>query len=266
MPRIGEALLLRLSRSPDSPQYAGGTDRANIDNSLEFLLKTVPDFASLVQGRRVLDFGCGKGFQSAALARDLGCEVIGLDLERPMLQESWRELQEQLQLSNLVFTTDPPADPVDVVFSCSSFEHFSDPQYILSEMARLTRPDGHVVITFAEPWLSPRGSHMDSFTRLPWVNLLFSEQTVMNVRSRFKNDGATRYEDVQGGLNRMTVARFESLMRSSGLEVCSLRLFPVKGLPVVKHVPVLRELLTAAASCVLKKSASPVDVDVALPA
>ena len=97
---------------------------------------------------------------------------------------------------------------------------------------------------------------MDGFTRLPWVSLLFHERTVMNVRSRYRSDGARRYEDVEGGLNRMSVTRFERLMRESGLQIQSLRLFPVKGLPVVSRLPIVRELMTAAASCVLQRTSS----------
>ena len=42
-------------------------------------------------------------------------------------------------------------------------------------------------------------------------------------------------------------------MRDSGLRVRTLRLIPVKGLPYVSRVPLLRELLTAACSAVLEK-------------
>jgi hypothetical protein len=92
---------------------------------------------------------------------------------------------------------------------------------------------------------------MDGFTRLPWVNLLFPERDVMAVRSLYRHDGATRYEDIEGGLNRMTVARFERLMQESGMRVESLRLFSVKGLPAVTKIPIVRELMTAACSAVL---------------
>jgi hypothetical protein len=74
---------------------------------------------------------------------------------------------------------------------------------VLDEMRLAACPGGCVLITFFEPWLSPYGSHMSHFTRVPWINVLFSERTVMNVRSLFRSDGATRYEDVEGGLNRI---------------------------------------------------------------
>lgn len=39
-----------------------------------------------------------------------------------------------------------------------------------------------LLITFGCPWLSPYGSHMHFFTKMPWINVFFSETTVMRVR------------------------------------------------------------------------------------
>jgi hypothetical protein len=93
---------------------------------------------------------------------------------------------------------------------------------------------------------------MGAFTRMPWVNLLFSESTVMRVRSLFRDDGATRYEEVKGGLNRMTLRRFERIIRESGLLLEWRRYYAVQGLPIVHRIPGLREFLTASVACVLR--------------
>src|SRR5581483_5364790 len=222
---IGERVLLKFCRPVDSPPYPGGTDRATIDNALDFLKKTVPDFLGLIRGKSILDFGCGYGQQAAALVLAGAANVTGLDLPRPDLQARWSQI-EGLGLKNLRLTTSRPDGLFDVVLSCSSFEHFSDPAAILQQMREYARPGGLVIVSFAEPWLSPRGSHADGFTRLPWVNVFFSEKTVLRVRSRYKNDGAQRYEDVEGGLNRMTVRRFENLMRTSGMTIREIHAFP----------------------------------------
>jgi SAM-dependent methyltransferase len=249
--RLDEKILISIARPVDAPDYPGATARMNLDNALDFLLKTVPDFLEIVRGKEVLDFGCGQGFQAAALIKRGVCKrVVGLDLPRQFLFDHWKQFE---GTPGLHLTTTIPAEKVDVVFSCSSFEHFEDPLARLEDMIRLTRPGGYVVITFAEPWFSPRGSHTSNWTRLPWVNLLFREDTVMRVRSRYRSDGATRYEDVEGGLNRMTINRFEELMRNSGLKIENLRLYSTKELPLVTRIPIVRELLTSAASCVLRK-------------
>jgi SAM-dependent methyltransferase len=250
-PTLSTFLLSKFCRPVDSVEYAAGSTRLTVANSLDFLLKSTPGFLDLVRGRKVLDFGCGMGMQSAALAKHHGCDVTGVDLDRPVVRKGWERMR--LVAPSVKFTTDLQNERFDVVFSCSAFEHFDDPKAILDLMIDRCAPGGRIIISFAEPWYSPRGSHMDGFCRLPWLNVLFPESAIMAVRSRYRDDGATRYEDVEGGLNRMTVARFERLMRESGCEIESLRLIPVRGLPLVSRIPVLRELFTASASCVLRK-------------
>ena len=250
---LDERILTALSRAPGAPDYPGGTLRTNIDNSLDFIIKTVPGFPELIDGKEVLDFGCGWGIQAAALARANARQVVGIDLPRPILEAQWAE-RTNLGLKNLFYTTDLPKERLfDVVLSCSAFEHFSDPAYILELMRQRCKPGGVVIITFAEPWWSPRGSHSDFFTRVPWVNVLFSEETVMKVRSRYRSDGAKRYEDIEGGLNRLTLAKFTKIIQESGMKVRRLDFFPVKGLPLVSQIPLVREYLTAAASCILER-------------
>lgn len=41
----------------------------------------------------------------------------------------------------------------------------------------------------------------------------------MAVWSRSRSDGAERYEDVESGLNRMSLRKFDRLLKSSGLSV-----------------------------------------------
>ena len=132
-------------------------------------------------------------------------------------------------------------------------EHFTDPAGMVELMRQAAKPDGVVVISFAEPWFGPRGSHFDAFSRLPWVNLLFSEQTVMRVRSHFRSDGAVRYEDIQGGLNRMSIAKFERIIRNSGMKCEFFRVYITKRIPPLHHIPVAREVFAAAAACILRK-------------
>src|SRR5688572_12332417 len=136
---ISERIMLRFCKDPSDPDYPSGTSRATVENALDFLIKTVPQFPHLVRGKEVLDFGCGFGHQATCLASKFGADVVGLDLPRQNLMEHWAKLKGQYPLPNLTLTTELPPDRLfDVVYSCSSFEHFSDPVEILSMMkARL---------------------------------------------------------------------------------------------------------------------------------
>jgi ubiquinone/menaquinone biosynthesis C-methylase UbiE len=247
---LGERLLLALSRQPGTADYAGGTLKTDAGNALKFLEKTVPGFREEIKGKKVLDFGSGFGWQAIAMAKAGARQVVGVDIRLNTSRERARQEGVADQVSFCQSVEEAGSD-FDVVVSCSAFEHFDDPEGILKIMASSVRPGGKIIISFAEPWWSPRGSHSNFFTRLPWVNVWFSEKTVMRVRSRFRSDGAQRYQDVQGGLNRMTVARFERIIRHSGLKVHYLKLWACKGLPLVTKIPVLREGFTAAVACIL---------------
>ena len=141
----------------------------------------------------------------------------------------------------------------DIVISQNSIEHFRDPQNILNTMKDLLKPGGRIMIIFGPPWYAPYGSHMHYFTKIPWVNIIFSEKTVMNVRAHFRNDGATKYEDVESGLNKMSVRRFEKIIESSKTKVYSKRYRCVKGLNFLSYAPFLRELFINQIDCVLVK-------------
>jgi 2-polyprenyl-3-methyl-5-hydroxy-6-metoxy-1,4-benzoquinol methylase len=251
---MAERLLMSLCHDPQAQDYAGGTVLTKVDNALYFLTKTVPGFRSLIAGK-VLDFGCGWGHQAVAMVKYGGAtEVTGLDLQ-------WHDQARQLAATHgcsdrVRFLSSLAPDEIgtfDIALSCSSMEHFADPAGMVELMRQAIKPGGAVVISFAEPWYGPRGSHFDAFSRLPWVNLLFSERTVLNVRSHFRSDGARRYEDVPGGLNRMSIAKFERIIGASGMKCEFRRVYIAKGLPLLQHVPVARELLASAAACVLRK-------------
>jgi SAM-dependent methyltransferase len=249
---IGERLLLRFCRPVNAPDYEGGTARVEADPScaLDFVERTVPGFANLVAGKTVCDYGCGYGYQALAMATRGAAEVAAFDLPRPELIRRWRQI-ETMQYP-IHFSSDRPTRAIyDLILSCSAFEHYRDPETELRRMIELCRPGGRVVVTFAEPWFSPRGSHMDGMTRLPWVNLLFSERTMLRVRARYRPDAAASLEETEDGLNRMTVARFERIVRRSGQKIEFLKLYAVRRMPLVTRIPVLRELLTSAAACVL---------------
>ncbi|MEU6259432.1 class I SAM-dependent methyltransferase [Streptomyces sp. NPDC047043] len=56
-----------------------------------------------------------------------------------------------------------PDGVADVCFSSNVLEHVADPETFLSEMVRVTRPDGLIYLSFTN-WLSPWGGHETA----PW--------------------------------------------------------------------------------------------------
>ena len=255
---LAERLLQWMSRTPGSADYPTVGTVHTIDAAFKQLTDPFPDLTDFTRGRHVLDLGCGLGYQAVAVARDGAARVVGVDINRAGLENGRKAAAAAGVADRVSFAERVGPDQrgtFDVVLSLNSMEHFADPAAMLGMMADALRPGGQLLITFSPPWYAPYGSHMYFFTRLPWVHLVFSERTVMAVRSRYRSDGARAYAEVEGGLNRMSVRKFTRLVRDSGLVVRSFRTDPVKGLPLVTRVPGLRELVTNRITCRLERPA-----------
>lgn len=254
---FGERLLLALSRTPGTPDYPITTSQYTLGNALDFVKTMLPGLKQTVFDKTILDFGCGPGWQAVAIYKEWGArQVVGIDINDNWLACGQALAQRESCNESVIFAHEIPQQfngNFDVAMSIGSFEHFGDPASILDGLTKAIKPGGRVVVTFAEPWYSHSGSHMSFFTRVPWVNLWFSEKTVMSVRSRFRDDGATRYHEVEGGLNQMTLRKFEAIVKSSGLSVEYLKFHTTKGLPFVDKIPGLREFFVSAVACILRR-------------
>ncbi len=209
-------------------------------------LEAMKEFA----GRRVLDFGCGDGHESVALAQAGASEVIGLDI-RPEALETARKRAAAAGVQDRCRFVLEYSEPADYVVSIDAFEHFADPASILRAMHGLLVPGGKVLASFGPTWYHPLGGHLFS-SMLPWGHLIFSEQALIQWRNDFKKDGAKKFENVPGGLNRMTIARFERLVRNSPFRSWQLDLVPIRKLQPL-HNRLTREFTTALVRCRLER-------------
>jgi hypothetical protein len=77
---------------------------------------------------------------------------------------------------------------------------------------------------------------------------VFTEKALIRWRSDFKSDGATRFHEVEGGLNQMTVRRFEQLVRHSDFEFERFQAVPIRKLRWLAN-RATREFTTAVVRC-----------------
>jgi len=207
------------------------------------------NFDSAIRGADVLDFGCGFGYQTIALAKLGARTATGVEIEPGQLAAAIARGAATGLPVKFSATLD---GSYDVIYSQNSFEHFLDPDQICADLRDHLRPGGKLYITFAPPWLAPYGAHLSFFTKLPWVHLLFREPVIMAVRSNYRNDPARTYTEC--GLGKMTIKRFEQTVKRSGLRMEFCRYDCVRGLNVLARVPVLRELFINCVSCILTRS------------
>jgi 2-polyprenyl-3-methyl-5-hydroxy-6-metoxy-1,4-benzoquinol methylase len=200
-----------------------------------------------LKGKSVIDFGCGEGKESVELAQAGAACVIGLDNRESILQRARQNAAAAGVAEKCEFVTDY-LGMVDAVISLDAFEHFSDPAGVLKKMQQLLKPGGVVYISFGPSWYHPRGGHL--FSMIPWAHIIFSEKALIRWRNDVRNDGATKFSEVEGGLNQMTIARFEQLVRGTSFKVEYIEAAPIRKLRFF-HNRLTREFFTAVVRCKL---------------
>jgi SAM-dependent methyltransferase len=221
------------------PMSDGNPYAARGQSKLSVLLG--PKIFEELAGKIVLDYGCGEGETCIELAERGVARSIGLDIQDALLARA-RERAERRGVADKCSFVSSVQEKVDVVLSMDAFEHFDDPAAVLREMAALLRPGGYAVIEFGPTWFHPLGGHL--FSVFPWAHLLFTEKALIRWRSDFKSDGATRFNEVAGGLNRMTIARWERLVSESPLKFLTSELVAIRRLRPL-HNRLTREFFTA---------------------
>lgn len=219
-------------RSPDLLAETG--DKSKLD-----LLGS--NFLSKIPGKTVIDFGCGVGNEAIEMAQRGARKVIGIDIREELLQTA-RESALKAGIQDRCTFTTFTSETSDLIVSIDAFEHFNDAAEILRIMNSLLKPDGEILLSFGPPWYHPLGGHL--FSVFPWAHLLFSEDALIQWRSTFKSDGATRFSEVAGGLNQITIRKFEKLIAGSDFRLVNMERVPIGKLKPV-HNSFTREFTTA---------------------
>src|SRR6185369_15619049 len=106
----------------------------------------------------------------------------------------------------------------------------------------LLKDDGYILTCFGPTCYHPLGGH--GFSIFPWAHLVFSEKVLMQwYREKYKREGR-RFGDVRGGLNQLTIGRFEKIVAQSEFELKSFELVPIRRLGAVSN-RLTREFTTA---------------------
>lgn len=240
----------------------------------------------ILEGKHVLDVGCGLGGNLAYFHEQGASSVTGIDISHDQISctyDMFANLHPDYVARTQFTTTDAsrmpfPDNSFDILVSNDTFEHVDDLAGTLKECLRVLRPGGYLYAYFP-PFYAPWGAHMINWIRFPWCQVFFSEKTILNVARKLEAKGLstnsklppeTRLDLGEGDqipfVSHLTVWQFrDTLAAIPGLKIIAMDLLPPgwrnggtlhKLLHVFTKIPYLQEMFTAKVVVTLQKSVS----------
>lgn len=145
------------------------------------------------QGKRILDIGCGIGGPAIEMARTHAAEVVGIDLEAPLVARATQAaadlaLSEQCTFQTVVAGPLTFADEsFDIVISSGGFTQTADKAGILAEAYRVLKPSGYLS---CYDWLKSIDEYSDDMRY--WIKsegLTYELETLDGYQHQFINSG-----------------------------------------------------------------------------
>lgn len=198
-------------------------------------------------GKRVADIGCGDGIIDLGVAHKAQPEMlVGFDVNLTdtvhLLEQARTEGVADRLPACLDFRECRPRqlpyddDAFDVVFTWSAFEHMADPTAVLSEVRRVLRPFGTLMLQLWPFFHSEHGAHLEEWFPEGFVQLLKEpEEIEREMRERTEGDDQWMEYKLREfhNLNRITVDQLQDALLANGFRVAKLEL-----LTHAVHIPV----------------------------
>jgi ubiquinone/menaquinone biosynthesis C-methylase UbiE len=220
----------------------------------ELLVKFIQSHNLIIEGKLVLDLGCGLGGYSLAL-HEHGAKVISADISPIDFTNPFQMLNADAQRLPL------DANSMDLVICASLIEHIPEPLTLLREIHRVLRANGLVYLSFP-PFYTPIGGHHFSpfhllgeriALKMNWTRTLFRNRQWLQERyPEIPGSYALAFGD--WGLYPLTISRVEKLLHELPFQVIerSTRWSPLD----FSSIPLLRELITWHVQFLLLKNGS----------
>jgi ubiquinone/menaquinone biosynthesis C-methylase UbiE len=197
----------------------------------------VPSGVQLAE-RDIADIGCGDGLMALGLnARVKPRSIVGIDINTVdvgvLLERARRYgVADELPESLSFLRSEPNRLPVeddsfDVVYTWSAFEHVREPVALLTEIARVMRPGGTLMLQLWPFFFSERGSHLWDWFPDPHHHLVDLPETIA---AAARESGVHPHEWTEymlnefSLLNRITLDDLHRALLAAGMEVRKVEL------------------------------------------
>ena len=216
----------------DGMEYQEGS----YEQKLNLLPRTIAEWLRPhggIDGKDILDFGCGEATTALGLTRHhaprsvLGVDImpdVHLCLPLASRQLGLDRLPANLQLRQIQpGPLDCPDGSFDLIYSWSVFEHVDRDLLatVLQDLRRLLRPAGHLFIQISPLYYSSQGSHLGGLIPEPWAHLTNQLDTYRSkLRDVCPDDEIfSILWSTYATLNRLTAAELLELVTGCGFTI-----------------------------------------------
>lgn len=178
-----------------------------------------------MDGKRVLDFGCGMGGMSLWYATNFKCEVHGIDIDAHHVKIA-NDLKTKYKAKNLVFEVrnvlDKPLEgKYDLIVLNDVAEHIQLPilKAIFQALSKNLAPGGGIYVSYP-PWRSPYASHVQHVVGIPWCQFLPKPMLLKMIEKNNRQIVGEEESDLlqaYKGLNHLTHSKLMGALEGSGL-------------------------------------------------
>ena len=209
-----------------------------------------------------LDAGCGLGGKTVFYAEN-GCKsIMGIDIDENHIKYA-NEFAKKKGILNAEFmvgsldTLPFESTTFDIIFLDDVLEHIERPLLIsaLGECKRIIKVNGRICLEFP-PWTSLEASHLYDYIHIPWCQLVFSSETLINVIKRMKpkpRHGKLSVIEHFQQLNHITLKEFKDIIRKLDFKVINFELHMIKGIKIARYIPFFNKYLILRVVAVLSK-------------
>lgn len=210
----------------------------------------MPDFA----GKRVLDFGCGRGGMVQRVMEAGAASATGIELNPDYIAFARTKVASQWDGRAEFLCEDIreiELEPADIVVSSDVMEHVMSLPDTLRAVVNACKPGGELYIGFSPLWHSPYGHHRLIAPKMPWAHLPRNNRAFLE---RLTDEHGNHPESIQQmGFNGATPADFRAALKGLPVEVISarrnlasspLKQLAMKALLIPSIIPALEKFVT----------------------